>query len=48
MPFGLQPGPSVRSSRSQEPGAPDNEWLRREMDRMCEAYEAAVGEQHGP
>jgi hypothetical protein len=34
--------------RDSEPGAPDHEWLRREMDRMCEAYEAAVGEQHGP
>ena len=34
--------------RASEPGAPDHDWLRREMDRMCEAYEAAVGEEHGP
>ena len=34
--------------QDSEPGAPDHEWLRREMDRMCAAYEAAVGEEHGP
>jgi hypothetical protein len=26
------------------PGAPDHEWLRREMERMCGAYEAAIGQ----
>jgi hypothetical protein len=34
--------------RAFEPGAPDHEWLRREMERLCAAYEAAVGEEHAP
>jgi hypothetical protein len=36
-----------RASEPDAPDAPDLEWLRREMDRMCEAYEAAVGDQPG-
>jgi hypothetical protein len=34
--------------RASDPSAADHEWLRREMDRLCAAYEAAVGEAHGP
>jgi hypothetical protein len=34
--------------RAADPRAPDHEWLRREMDRLCSAYEAAVAEAHGP
>jgi len=36
-----------RASEPDAPDAPDLEWLRREMIRMCEAYEAAVGDQRG-
>jgi hypothetical protein len=34
--------------RAAGPKAPDYEWLRREMERLCIAYEAAVSDAHGP
>ncbi|MGH2465564.1 MAG: hypothetical protein ACRDGI_08890 [Candidatus Limnocylindrales bacterium] len=34
--------------QASDPSAPDHDWLRCEMERLCAAYEAAVGEAHGP
>ncbi|HLY12849.1 MAG TPA: hypothetical protein VKR24_00745 [Candidatus Limnocylindrales bacterium] len=34
--------------REAHPKAPDYQWLRREMERLCAAYDAALGEVHRP
>jgi hypothetical protein len=36
------------SGHAEDPGSPNHEWLRRQMEGLCAAYEAAVGEAHRP